>query len=166
MMNSAVCETVIYGALAAGALHLLVWRARPSNDPRIGLLCLLGAIGWAFSIGLYAVRWGGDRIAIAAVTFHFVFIVIAYLFFYAGLARSVSITLLGRLLTAPDKTLSFDVLADEYEKSDLFDDRIRLLDTLDLVEVRGETIRLSGKGRLLTDTARRLCGVLGGTIEG
>ncbi|PCI38401.1 MAG: hypothetical protein COB53_04810 [Elusimicrobia bacterium] len=165
-MNVAVCETVILGAFAAGVLHVVVWRVRPSNDPRIGLLCLLGGFGWAFAVGLYVVRWGGDRVAVAAVTFDFIFLIIAYLFFYAGLSRSVSITLLGQLLQAPDQQIGFDVLAGAYEKSDRFDDRIRLLNNLNLVEISGENIRLSGRGKVLTDTARGLCGLLGGTIEG
>jgi len=127
-------------------LHIVVWRATPSYHPRMWLLALLAMNGLLISVltCLVLAPWDGRRLF--GVIWMDVFLFLLYFFTYAGLIRSVSITLLGRLLAGGNKPESFQVLFEEYSASERFEDRLRVLDKSGLLRLEGSYVILTSKG--------------------
>ena len=146
--------------------HVLLWRSYPSHSPRFFLLGLLG-VGEIVVSGLsYLLTEGGHGLGICAVVWTNLFLVIAYLFFYAGIARSVSLTLLARLLESSNRPLDFERVVEEYAASSRFEDRIRVMQTSGLVKLSGTTVRLTRKGSLYARGAKRVGDWLGAGLKG
>ena len=147
-------------------LHLSIWMGMPSNQPRILLLSFLWGAGAVFSLAVYNCFFQANGIGVVSIIWIDFFTLVAYLFVYAGVARSVSLTLLSKLASAPDGTRSAPSLVDEYLLSQRFGDRIRLMRAAGLVEISGDTASLTGKGRLLALTAGSLGRLFGGQLQG
>ena len=103
---------------------------------------------------------------LCAVLWIDIFFVVLYTFFYAGLSRSVSVTLLSRLFTIRESSLDFDALLEEYDRSSRFEDRIHLMEESGLVSVSGNSVHLTSKGFALARGAKLLGGVFGDGLRG
>ncbi len=91
-----VIASVAAGMASFLLLHVLLWRARPSNAPRFVLLGGLALSGLMMSL---ATAWwfSGDVVTLWAVAWIDSLCLVVYGVVYSGIARSVSLTLLGRL---------------------------------------------------------------------
>ena len=83
------------------------------------------------------------------------FLITVYIQVYAVVIRSVSLTLLSRLLQSKD-SVDFDVLCQEYQSSSRFDDRVRILCESGLLAMNGNTVTLTRKGAALARLACEL----------
>ncbi|MBI4354253.1 MAG: hypothetical protein HY595_03350 [Candidatus Omnitrophica bacterium] len=161
-----VLSSVAIGLGVFFLLHVLIWRARPSNAPRIVRLTGLAVMGMVvagwMAVGVNRLPW----IDACAVLWLTGFWSTLYFFIYAGLARSVSVTLLSRLLPHRAESVEFDTLLEEYVASRRFDDRIRLMHDTGLLRLEEESVSLTPVGRALSRGAQRLTRLLGGALEG
>jgi hypothetical protein len=146
--------------------HIWLWRRKPSNNPRILRLAILGGIGIAVSEFTEVFRVGFDPMGLTVVTGFCIFILIFYLVLYAAVARSVSVTLLTRFFSAGHEPLDVSTLCEEYQSSSRFDDRVRLMHQNGLVRLKGQTVVLSSQGRRLAQITKVLAGVLTDGMEG
>lgn len=165
-MEASVVVPVASGVGAFLTSHVLVWRVAPSNAPRIGWLAGLALMGMAVSAAVAAARGRADVLTLCSIVWIELLAVIGYLFVYAGIARSVSVTLLARLLSAGKRPVALPVLVEEYAASSRFDDRIGLMDRGGLVRVRSGSVALTPRGRRLARLADRLSRVVSGGLEG
>lgn len=94
------------------------------------------------------------------------FAVVLYMFVYAGLARSVSVTILSRLIECGGRPLDFDTLVGEYALSSRFDDRIQLMEKNGLVRFAADSVTLTKKGFALARAAKGLGEVFGSGLRG
>lgn len=131
-------------------LHVLIWRASPSSDPRIRRLAVLGLVSLGVAAAAYTLLAGVDAAALCAVVWIELFLIISYFFVYAGVARSVSVTILARLVEVPEGVVSFDALVEGYRRSSRFADRIALMEKNRLVRRDGETVHLTPRGRVFS----------------
>lgn len=149
-----IVQAVMAGLAVFLLLHVAIWRAAPSNAPRIMLLGLLAAVGTGSSVLGYRLLGGAGGTALCAIVGIDAFAITLYLFVYAGVARSVSVTLLSRLLHCAGGSLDFETLVDEYTASLRFEDRIQLMRRSGLVRVSGGSVRLTRKGIVLSRGAK------------
>lgn len=149
------------------ALHVLLWRRNPSTRPRILLLWLLGAIGGAMSLFVFHRLRGLDLVFAAVLLWLDAFVLIFYSFFYAGISRSVSVTLLAKILQAGNRPVKFDTLVAGYIGSARFSDRLKLMEQLEMIAISADNhVSLKPKGRTLALVIKYLSAALGVTVEG
>ncbi len=164
-----VCQIAIPSIAGIGVFllaHIVWWRVFPSSNPRILLLAALAVLGIAVAALTSISFFDFSLLALFAAVCVDCSLVIFYLFFYAGIARSVSVTLLSRLLDAEEQVLDFDALVKEYSLSSRFEDRIDLMHQSGLVRVTGVEVSITDKGGLLGTWARRLGRLIGEGLEG
>lgn len=159
----------VLGPVGAGLatfffLHIALWRAAPSNSPRMSRLALLAGVALMVSAAASTRRSGADSLAIWPVVWFDVFAIVLYVFVYAGLARSVSTTLLGRLLQA--ERIPFAAFAAEYAASSRFEDRLRLMHRAGLVVMAGEHVHLTRRGANLARVCELAARATAGRLEG
>lgn len=148
-------------------LHIALWRAAPSNTPRIRLLGILGLAGLVASGAIVVMVQGWDLYALTAAIWINTFCVTLYVFFYAGLSRSVSVTVLERLLASPTHRADFATLVADYSASARFEDRVRLMDHTGLVTIDSSgTVVATLKGIRLGRAAQFLGRSVGGGLHG
>jgi hypothetical protein len=161
----------VWGSATAGItvflfLHVILWRLFPSDLPRIRRLAQLSVIGIATSITVHLLFYSRDPIELYAVGGIDVFAMVLYTFFYAGLARSVSLTLMIRFLRSHSATTDLEALAEEYAASTRFEDRIYLMQESGLVGVSGHKVSLTARGKQLGSWSRTLGRWLQAGLEG
>ena len=147
---------VLAGMAVFVALHVTLWRLAPSTEPRFGLLGRLALVGVGVSILINGMLAGTDAATVCAVLWIDALAVVWYFFIYAGVARSVSVTLLADLLRAPDGMLDLDAVVAAYAASSRFGDRVEHMRKLGLLRVSGRTVTLAPKGAALSRGARLL----------
>lgn len=158
--------SLISGLLVFSALHLLLWRRRVSNAPRMKLLFSISLVAVAVCA---AVAWLlGERSPAAyyLLLTSVAFLLTAYAFFYAGTSRSVSITILGYLLESPQAPVGIESIQQKYNGTGRFKDRIRDLESGGFVRMVESQPTLTPLGRQLALSAQRLAGIIGRTLEG
>jgi hypothetical protein len=160
----------IGASIAAGIvsfllLHVAIWRLAPDNSPRIMLLGLLAMVGIAVS-ALTDVMLGGSGLEVCAVLWIDMFLGVFYTIFYSALARSVSLTLLSRVLSSGVQPLSLDALVNEYAASPRFEDRIRVMQEIGFAQLSANSVRLTDKGFRLARCIKALGRVMGSGLEG
>lgn len=165
-MPNSVINSVIAGTGTFLLLHVAVWRARPSNSPRMFLLFLLAATGAGISVIVDVWLTGFRGLELFAVLCFELSAITLYFFVYAGLARSVSITLLSWLLSSGDRLVTLDTLADRYESSSRFEDRIRLMHNSGFLVLSDNSATLTRKGAALAHLAKALGRVIGDGLRG
>lgn len=149
------------------ALHIAIWRLAPSNAPRISVLGILAVLAMAASLGISVALSGGNVYTAFAVLWIDVFCIVGYTFFYAGLARSVSVTVLERLLASRTPAVDFQTLVAEYAASSRFEDRIRLMHEAGFVTIRADnSVFVTPKGLRLGRCARLLGQAVGRGLRG
>ena len=148
------------------ALHVVLWRANPSTSPRMGLLAWLAILGTAGSLLTHRLLGGLDVVELCAVAWIDLFVVIAYFFVYAGLSRSVSVTLLAQLARDGAGALDFEALLRAYLALAHFEDRLRLLHRSRLVRFSGDAVTLTPRGWALSRGARWLSRLTCGELRG
>jgi len=107
----------------------------------------------------------GPATVFDVVSMNLLFIML-YLFVYAGLSRSVSITLLARLLESGPRPLDLGALSREYSNSSRFEDRIHLMNESGLLQVEGSSVRFTAKGLRLARGSQWLSRILSSGLEG
>lgn len=147
-------------------LHFLWWRWRPSTDPRMVLLWSFGALGIVSTMGLFFRRHDLDVTTAASLIWINGLLIVLYTFFYAGICRSVSVTLLSRLLESRDRPVPFDALVETYVESSRFCDRLDLMARSGLVTLADGKVQLTRKGRRSALLIKNLSRWLGVTLEG
>lgn len=145
-----VLFSVCIGMAAFMILHVASWRTAPSSDPRFGLLGRLALVGAGISVLVSGLLRGFNGTDLCAVLWIDALAVTGYFFVYAGVARSVSITLLADLLRAPGGSLSLEAFIAEYAASSRFEDRIEQMRRVGLLRVSGETVTIAPKGATLS----------------
>jgi len=161
-----VAVSVMVGMSVFLALHLILWRAHPSQAPRIGLLAWLAVIGLgSCGLTLWLVR-GVDLIELTAALWIMTLLVVLYFFVYAAIARSVSVTLLARLSRSGSGTLDFETLLQDYLASAHFEDRLRLMHQSRLIRLSAEVVTLTPRGRALSRGTRLLSRLACGELRG
>src|SRR5688572_8124326 len=100
-MSAKLFVSVLVGCVVFFTIHIGYWRLKPSNSPRVLGLFGCGFFGFVASAMALAVS-----IEVTAMDFYLVwgidlFIIMFYVLVYGVLVRSVSVTLLGRLLHEP-----------------------------------------------------------------
>jgi len=166
MVAGHVVASVAAGVAAFLVLHVVIWRALPSNSPRILLLALLAVVGVVISLIVNLLVGEINGFELCAVLWIDIFAIIFYMFVYAGVARSVSVTLLSRLLDCHNRPLDFHTLVEEYTSSSRFEDRIRLMEKNGLVRLGEDSVRLTWQGLALARGAKVLGQVLGDGLKG
>jgi hypothetical protein len=165
-MNQAVALAVAIAMLAFFCAHIGIWRWKPSGQPRAFLLSFLAAVAITVSEAvLFALGWELLQLAVAVLWIN-IFWIVLYFFFYAGIARSVSVTLLARLRQTGRTPTTFAALSQEYLNSSRFEDRLELMMKIGLV-VRSEgAYCLTSKGRRFARGACVLSRLLSDGLEG
>src|ERR1051325_2577192 len=93
-------SAILFGVIVFLVIHVTLWRVYPSNDPRVALLAALSLVGiLASELFLYA-ESGWDSVNSFVVFGFDVFLFIFYGMLYGIAVRSVSVTLLIRMLAA------------------------------------------------------------------
>lgn len=141
-------QAVFFGFIFFLILHVAVWRSWPSKFPRIFLLNFLVFMGFLLSASLDAFRSGFNAVEFCAIAWLWFCADIFYLFLYAGIARSVSITLLARLARG-GSALDAGELVLESGHSSRFEDRIALMQDQGYVASRQGKIALTPSGKAL-----------------
>jgi hypothetical protein len=134
------------GFAAFLAAHLALWRRQPSRDPRMGLLATLALAGLGIVAAAHRALAGRDVVGLCAALWIEIALFIGYFFLYAGVARSVSVTLLDCVRRAPSGLVPFEALLDAYQRSSRFADRITLMQRSGLVRVSGGAVSLTRRG--------------------
>lgn len=165
-MTVSFVMSVAAGIIAFLLLHVTIWRYAPDNSPRIILLGFLTAIGIIVSVLIDMMLGKGNGLELCAIVWVDVSLGIFYVIFYSALARSVSITLLARLLYCGAQPMSLDALVDEYASSPRFEDRIRVMHQSGLAQLSANSVRLTDKGLRLARWVKALGRVVGNGLEG
>lgn len=164
-MGGPVLESVAAGIALFVVLHVTIWRAAPSNAPRILLLGLLAGVGTLTSVGVSVATTGASaNVWIALWIDSFIFV--CYAFVYAGVARSVSVTLLGRVRQAGARPLQLSTLADEYAESSRFEDRLDLMHRSGLVAMSGDVVTITPHGHRVARWTERASRAIASRMEG
>jgi hypothetical protein len=163
---NAVVISVLAGMLSFLVLHVAIWRWVPGNSPRVMLIGFLALVGMTISAVTDMAVGRGNGLEICAVLWIDVFLAVVYVLFYSALARSVSLTLLSRLLSSGAQSLSVDALVNEYASSPRFEDRIRVMHEIGFAQLSSNSVRLTDKGFRLARWARALGRVMGSGLEG
>lgn len=142
----ALALSVGLGFVAFLLTHLVLWRRQPSNHPRIRMLAALALAGLGIAAGAHRVLAGADVVGLCAALWIETALFVGYFFVYAGLARSVSVTLLDGVRRAPMGFVPFEALLEEYQRSSRFADRIALMQRSGLVRVCGGAVSLTRRG--------------------
>ena len=153
---AAITLSVITGFLLFLALHVVIWRARPSNDPRIRLLTWFALVGLIGTGSAHLVVSGWNPIDVCAALWIEMALILAYFFVYAGVSRSVSVTVLSRLLQSHGHAIEFETLLAEYIASARFQDRLQLMRKTGLVQVSEDAVGLTRKGRVFSRSVQAL----------
>lgn len=154
------------GVALFGVLHVVMWRAAPSNSPRMLLLGGLATVGCAASAAAAVAGRGGLTIDIWIVLWIDSFFFVLYAFVYAGIARSVSVTLLGRIAEERAGSVHLSVLAGEYEQSSRFYNRLELMHRWGLVSVKGNLVSLTPHGSRVARWTERASSAIATRLEG
>jgi hypothetical protein len=165
-MNIPILLSILTGSFLFLILHISLWRLRPSNSPRVFLLASLAGIGLLGSgITLYSLEGVNafDAFVVFGTGF---FMVNIYFAMYGALARSVSVSLVTRLLEGGNSPLDFDTVLKEYDTSGKFEERIQVMHDAGLVTLSGDTVRMTARGRLLSWTAEQLARLITEGLEG
>ena len=165
-MEKTVLISVMVGMIVFLGLHLALWRRSVSNSPRMILLAVLAGIGLAASALAQIVFSGYSPAPLFTALWIDLFLMISYFFIYAGVCRSVSVTLISRLLKSKNQTVELGALVEEYVRSARFEDRIRLMDQSGLVRLSGQSVRITPKGLAVARVVRFLSRVTGRELEG
>jgi len=135
-------------------IHVIYWRAVPSNSPRMILLALLSVAGVILSIFLAFAEGKTGPVALFHVLSMDAFLFIFYVYGYAGVCRSVSVTLLQ---WADEKgRFALSEFVDRYEKSSRLEDRLAVMEKMRWIERTGGQVVLAEKGRRLLKLVRRI----------
>lgn len=164
-----VAATEVVFPLAIGlvvffALHVGLWRSAPSNRPRVGRLAGIAGVALAISVAGSVWRSAGITLAIWPIVWVEAFVIVLYVFVYAGLARSVSATLLARIQTSG--RIRFDHFAAEYAASSRFEDRLQLLHDVGLVKISEVGVTLTDRGARLARICEWAARVTASRLEG
>lgn len=165
-MTASLVVSVAAGIMVFLLLHVTIWRCAPDNSPRILLLGLLTAVGVVVSVLIDMVLGKGNGLELCAVVWIDASLGAFYIVFYSALARSVSITLLARLLYCGAQPLPLEALVDEYASSSRFEDRIRMMHESGFAQLSANSVTLTDKGFRLARWAKVLGRVLGSGLEG
>jgi len=157
---------VVVGNAVFLAFHIGMWRMRPSSNPRILLLVLLGLFGMGISSIMAVFFSKFDILRLFALLCSGLFFLVFYLFIYAGVARSVSLTLLSRFLSADTRIIGFDSITEEYLESSRFEDRIYLMEEAGLVSLVNGIVKLTPKGSALARCSKVAARLLGTGMVG
>lgn len=141
-----IALSVCIGMAAVAILHVAIWRMSPSPNPRFGLLGRLALGGVGLSVLANGLLAGFNGPDLCAVVWIDALAVAGYFFVYAGVARSVSMTLLSRLLRCQGGLLDLETLVSEYAASARFEDRVEVMRKIGLLRVAGKTVALTPKG--------------------
>ena len=164
-MTAGMTCSVLSGLGVFLIAHLVLWRARASNAPRLGLLAWLAMIGVAVSIIVQGTLEWGDALQLTSVIWIDLLGIIAYLFVYAKIVRSVSLTLLAQL-ARDGETVTFEALARDYLASAKFEDRIRLMEAHRFVRCENGAVRITPRGVRLARWASRVGALIGPGLQG
>ena len=145
-------------------IHIFLWRVFPSNNPRMLLLFFLAFTGTICSIFVHLLFFNTDIISVVSTIWLDVFFIISYLFLYAGLSRSVSLTLLEKISIA--KSADFDSLVKDYESSIRFLDRMELMKKNEYINISNNMVTIRPKGRKLIKLTRFFGRLIGVSLEG
>lgn len=165
-MTNSLVVSVAAGVMAFLLLHVTIWRWAPDNSPRIMLLGVLTGVGIAVSAVIDIELGNWNALELCAVLWIDASLGVFYIVFYSFLARSVSITLLARLLYCGTQPLSLDAMVDEYASSSRFEDRIRLMHESGLTRLSTNSVSLTNKGFRLARWVKTLGRVVGNGLEG
>ncbi len=157
---------VLTGMAALVILHVAIWRMSPSPDPRVGLLGRLALGGVGLSVLANGFLAGFNGPDLCAVLWIDALAVTCYFFVYAGVARSVSMTLLSRLLRCQGGSLDVETLVNEYAASARFEDRVEVMRRIGLVRVAGKTVALTPKGAAVSRGVRMLSTLMCSDVRG
>ena len=162
----AVAIPVLAGVAVFQALHIVLWRRRPSHAPRIYLMSGLIMVGLAASAALRAFVWNTDGEALFAVISIGAFADVLYMFFYCGLARSVSFTVLGRFVERPSERVPLSLIVDDYTGSSKFQDRLEVMRRSGWIAMDGDRVALTDRGLLFAKRINLISTILCGGLEG
>lgn len=165
-MAASFVMSVAAGVIAFLLLHVTIWRYAPDNSPRIILLSLLAAVGIIVSVLTDMALGKGNGLELCAIVWVDASLGIFYIIFYSALARSVSITLLARLLYCGAQPMSLDALVHEYTSSPRFEDRIRVMHQSGLAQLSANSVKLTDRGFRLARWVKFLGHVLGNGLAG
>ncbi|MBI2870543.1 MAG: hypothetical protein HYY14_02405 [Candidatus Omnitrophica bacterium] len=165
-MDNGIWISVLAGITVFLALHVILWRSMPSDNPRMVLLSGLALVGMGVSLGIASIGARPDAARLCSVLWIDAFWIILYFFVYAGLARSVSLTCLVHMLRSGGDPVDFEALVDEYARSSRFEERIRLMRARGLIRQTNGSVSLTRGGRRLALAVDGLGHVLNARLEG
>ena len=165
-MDGLVMISVLAGTAVFFALHIALWRFAPSSAPRMPLLG--GLVGCGFVTSGFVHGWlaGSVGAPSCAAMSGTLLMLMAYVFFYAGIVRSVSVLLLIRLLRLGGRPMALEELQAWYRGTLQFEDRIRLMHRSGLVQLSGQAVTLTARGERLARQTFLLSRVLTGGLQG
>lgn len=152
---------VFFSALFLVVGQSIHWRLIPSDSPRILPFCLWSGMSLLFVIVL-GTTLNYDLAALAAIVLVQAAFIFWYFFFYTGIARSVSLTLLIELSLG----FSENEVRQRYEKSTRFEERIELLANLGWVYREDGFVVLTPKGKQMAKGLKFWSHFLGNGLKG
>lgn len=155
----------ILGFAAVFVVHVIVWRIFPSNSPRIKLLFLVLLAGNLITTAL--IYYGFEQNFQRAFDVFCISVGIdaIYLYIYSGVCRSVSLTLLGQL-THTRHSMPLKDFVTDYEESDRFEDRVKVMEEAGFVSIQGNEVVLTFKGQNAARWIERISNIISGGLEG
>lgn len=159
-----VFSSIFFGMIFFFILHFFVWRYYPSDNPRIFLLWSFAGIGIVLSLGVNILQTGIDFLSLWSIISLHVSIIILYTFIYAGVSRSVSLTLLWEIIHKG--SIRFSDLAKQYQQSSRFEDRIALMQRMGWLHLETERVMLTCRGKRNARLFQILSKILGTRFQG
>ena len=161
---------VILSILSAGvlffALHISLWRFKPSNSPRVFLIIALGTLCVAAAGVEFAIVHGFQFPELFTILAACLFLFNAYFMVYNVLVRSVSVTILIGLRSREHSREDFGALLKDYLSSPRFDERVQVMHDSGLVNISGNRVALTAKGKVLARAAESMARLFSIGLEG
>ncbi|MCG3205124.1 MAG: hypothetical protein KCHDKBKB_01841 [Elusimicrobia bacterium] len=154
----------VFGFVLFLIVHVFLWRKKPSNEPRIILLSIV-MFSTLLGLGLFSSnRSDGNINHIFTVLCFEIFLFTLYAYFYSGICRSVSITLLTQLMKSP--TLNIESLTQEYARSSRFEDRLVVMEQMGVLKISNGNAQLTQQGNIITRVILFISWMISGKLEG
>ncbi len=145
-------EQIVVGVIALFiffVVHLIIWRLKPKGKGA-ALITVIAVLSYSSVAAFYGLFLKYKLSEHAWVSLPFcMFAVIRYLHFYVGVARSVSVRILGELVNSKGG-LTMERLRSIYPVERMFDHRLELLTQMKWLELRDGRYYLRPKAKWLS----------------
>jgi len=131
--------------------HIVIWQFESIDNRGVLLITLVAILSYLLAAGGYSIALGEGASGQFWVSCPiFMLLIMAYLHFFAGITRSVSIRILGELVKTPEGRLSLVQLYSAYPKEYTIRHRVDLLVESGWLSVEDGMYRCTVKGSFIS----------------